>query len=397
MSQASKDNKIAYILGNYPGKIETFVLNEMKELGRMGFNIYVCPIHHVPMNDKSKAEWGLNAIYAEPFNLPWIILAHLSFMLFKPMLYLKCLLKHRSYGGKRVFLKSVYFAWVIQKLGIKHIHAHFGWTATDSARVIKRLTPVPYSFTAHQSDIHRKVERLEEKLKEARFVITCTRGNKEFISNKYGKEIGEKTHAVYHGVDLDLFSPKIIDADKELDIISVGNLFRVKGFCYLIEACWILSKKGILNSCIVVGEGEERHNLQEMIDGYDLKGKVKILKKVPQYELAKLYAKARVFVLPITVINGAPHGIPNVIAEAMAMGLPVVSSNVPNISELIEHDKDGILVREKDPEAIAEAIEKLLLDKKVREDLGKNARTKIEDKFNTKEHIHKIATLFLNN
>lgn len=93
--------------------------------------------------------------------------------------------------------------------------------------------------------------------------------------------------------------------------------------------------------------------------------------------------------------SGDRDGIPNVLAEAMAMGLPVISNDVPNISELIEHPRNGILVKQKDPEALSSAIEELLHDSGKREDIGRMARKKIEDEFNANEHIQRIANLFI--
>jgi len=387
-----KSKKVAYILGNYPGKIETFVLSEMKALKRMGFDIYVCPLNHIPLNGQVKGEF--NAIYAEPFNLSGIALSHLYFMLFKTVPYLKCLLRHRSYGGKRVFLKSTYFALAIKKLGIRHIHAHFGWTAADSARMICRLTDIPFSFTAHAADIYYLPDNLEAKLREAKFVMTCVRNNKAYISRAFGQTAGRKTEVVYHGVDMETFRPLRDAGGKVVDVLSIGNLVEKKGHRYLIEACGILKRKGVSLKCLIVGEGPEKERLVNIIKDMEIEDSVIIEGRRPQAELPVLYAKSKVFVLPSIITgDGDTDGIPNVLAEAMAMGLPVVSCDVPNISELIEHGKDGILVRERDAEALAGSIENLLLNEGMRENLGKNAREKIEKAFDAKEHIQKVASM----
>jgi len=387
--------KIAYILGNYPEKIETFVLNEMKELAQLGFNIYVCPIHHIAVNGKNETGWMPEAIYAESFNLAGIILSHLSFMLTRPVPYLKCLLRYRSYGGKRVFWKSAYFARSIKKLGIRHIHAHFGWTAADSARVISCLVDIPFSFTAHAADIYYLPDNLKTKLKEAKFVLTCVKNNKTYITKTYGQDLGQKVKVMYHGVDLETFKP-LNSADKDVDVLSIGNLVEKKGHRYLIEACGILRSKGVPLKCIIVGEGPEKEHLARLIKKLDLEKSVEIAGKCPQLELPSVYAKSKIFVLPsIITDSGDRDGIPNVLVEAMAMGLPVVSTDVPNISELIEHDKDGILVREKDPGALADAIEGLLNDSNKCAVIGRMARKKIGSEFDARKHAQRIAEAFL--
>ncbi|MBI3596516.1 MAG: glycosyltransferase family 4 protein [Nitrospirae bacterium] len=394
MDQAPNDKKIAYILGNYPGKIETFVLNEMKELERIGVGVYVCPIHHIPVNGKGKVEF--NPIYAEPFNLPGIILSHLSFMLARPVPYLRCLLINRSYGGKLVFWKSAYFARAIKKLGIQHIHAHFGWTAADSARVVSRLIGVPFSLSLHAADIYYLPDKLGRKLKEAKFVLTCVKNNKEYIRRTFGDSLADKVDVVYHGVDLETFSPRSVALGRAVDVLSIGNLVEKKGHCYLIEACGILKRKGISLRCLIIGEGPEKERLINIINELGLGGMVEIQPRRPQNELPQVYAGSKIFVLPSFITDkGDRDGIPNVLAEAMAMGLPVVTSDVPNISELIEHDKDGILVRQKDPEALAEAIERLLNDGKKRGAIGKMAREKVENEFDARKHIKRVAEVFL--
>ncbi|MFQ5754094.1 MAG: glycosyltransferase, partial [bacterium] len=183
----------------------------------------------------------------------------------------------------------------------------------------------------------------------------------------------------------------------EVDILSVGSLTKVKGFNYLIKACALLKDQGECFRCMIVGNGPEKEHLDKLITQLNLRDVVEIKDSVPHDKVKELYGDAKIFVLPLATIDGASHGIPNVLAEAMAMGLPVISCDVPNIAELIEHDGDGILVREKDAKALAASIEILLLNKEMREDLGKDAREKIEKEFDAKKHIQIFATLFSRN
>ena len=396
--QICQGKKIAYILGNFPCNIETFVLAEMKGLARIGYSIYVCPIHYIPLKDNSDKEWGLSPVYAEPFNLSGIILAHLFFIFIKSATYLRFLINNQSYGGKLVFLKSVYFAWIIKKLAIKHVHAHFAWVTTDSARIISRLADIPYSFTAHAADIYYLPDNLEEKIKEAKFILTCVKHNKVYIREKFGEESGAKVEVVYHGVDLDTFRLPADKPEKVVDVLSIGRLVEKKGFNYLIEAISILTKKGIPMKCLIIGEGPEKTNLVNQINELGLVGIVDISGNRSQDQLPSIYAGSKIFCLPsIITDSGDRDGIPNVLAEAMAMGLPVISSDLPNISELIENKKNGMLVREKDAKMLAISIEKLLINKKMREVIGINARSRIEEKFDAKKFQLKIAAIFTRN
>lgn len=170
---------------------------------------------------------------------------------------------------------------MIKKLGIKHIHAHFGWTATDSARVISILTGIPFSFSVHAADIYYHPDNLEQKLKEAKFILTCVKNNKAYISKAFGQNIGHKIYVVYHGVDLETFRP-LYGIDKVVDVLSIGNLVEKKGHRYLIEACGILKKKGIHLKCLIIGEGPEKKHLINMIKELKLENSVEFASKRPQ-------------------------------------------------------------------------------------------------------------------
>lgn len=390
--------RVTYVLGFFPGGIESFVFNELRELAKLGFDITLFSVYGKPSRNHNNEgiDWISRVVYAEPLYSIKLILSHLYFIFTKPRVYYSVLKKYQSFRGKRVFWKSVYFARQVMKKEVKHIHAHFAWVATDSARLISKLTGITYSLTAHQSDINRHADdNLYEKLKEAKFIFTCTKGNKEYLGEKFGEDIYKKTTAIYHGVNIERFAPNVSCESPEIDILSIGSLIKVKGFDYLIMACELLSQRGIRLKCLIVGKGPEKEHLEELITHLNLRDVAEIKDPIPHDNVKELYGNARIFVLPVTIVDGAPHGIPNVLAEAMAMGLPVVSCDVPNIAELIEHGKDGILVREKDPEAIADAIEELLNDTNKRAAIGQMAREKVEKEFDAGKHIQGFAEIFM--
>ena len=387
---------ITYVLGSFPAGIESFVFNELKELSKLGFNITVFSVYGKPQYNHGNFEWVSRTIYAEPLYSIKIICSHVYFIFTKPKIYYSLLKKYKSFRGKRVFWESAYFARQVIRRDIGHIHAHFAWVATDAARLIAKLAGTTYSLTAHQSDINRHADKnLYEKLKEARFIFTCTKGNREYLSERFDKDIYRKTTAIYHGVNIEKFLPNARRECPEIDILSIGSLIKAKGFDYLIRACNLLILRGISLKCLIVGKGPEKEYLKELIARLNLQGIVEIKDPVPHDQIHDLYGNTKIFALPVITIDGAPHGVPNVLAEAMAMGLPVVSTHVPNVPELIEHGKDGILVMEKDPDALADAIEDLLNDSNKCKIIGITAREKIKKEFNAHEHIQRIASKFL--
>jgi glycosyltransferase involved in cell wall biosynthesis len=385
---------IAYILGSFPGGNPPFIINEIKGLQKEGLDIVVCPIHKRGLSGRDANIDGIKALYADPIFSPKIIRAHFYYFFRKPGVYFKILLKNKVFGGKKIFWEGVYYARVINKIGIRHVHAHFAWNAADCARIIKRLAGVSFSMTAHQSDIHRFPERLSEKLEDAKFILTCTRGNKDYLEKKYGEKIGSKISVVYHGIDVSQFSPDIRKKEKDIDILSIGSLIKYKGFEYLIKACAEVKDRRLFRKCVIVGDGEDKDSLEALIRRLGLSDKVEIKDPVSHSEIAVLYGRAKSFILPITIIDGAPHGIPNVLAEAMAMGLPVIATNVPHIPELIENNKNGLLVADKDPLELANAIGEILSNEDLRSRLGEEARTKIISDFDGKTLARRIADIF---
>ncbi|MFA5197615.1 MAG: glycosyltransferase family 4 protein [Patescibacteria group bacterium] len=387
--------KIAYILGSFPGGTPPFIINEIKGVQKEGIEIIVCPIHKRDISGRDANINGIKTLYADPIFSPKIMMAHFYYLFRKPIIYFKLLLRNKVFGGKKIFWEGVYYARAMEKMGMRHIHAHFAWSAADCARIINKLTDIPFSLTAHQSDIHRFPERLSEKLEDAKFILTCTRGNKEYLAKKYGEKIGGKISVIYHGIDLSQFSPDIRKKEKDIDILSIGSLIKCKGFEYLIEACAQIKDRGLFRKCIIVGEGEDKDSLEALIWRLGLSDKMEIKGPVSHSEVTALYERAKSFILPITIIDGAPHGVPNVLAEAMAMGLPVITTHVPHIPELIENNKNGLLVVDKNLRELADAIGEILSNENLRSRLGEEARTKIISDFDGKIFTRRIADLFL--
>ena len=256
------------------------------------------------------------------------------------------------------------------------------------------MDSAPFSFTAHAADIYYLPERLESKLKAAEFALTCVKNNKSYIADTFGHHAASKVHVIYHGVDLDVFKPGIVPC-KSIDVLSIGNLVEKKGHRYLIEACEILKRKGIPLKCVIIGEGPEKPRLERMIHELRLEQQVQIEPRRAQTELPTTYAQSRIMVLPTVITaKGDRDGIPNVLLEAMAMGVPVISSDIPNLAELIENGWDGVLVPPGAAQSIAEAIQALLMDTNRSERIAARAMEKIRTNFDSKRNIQYVADMF---
>lgn len=286
---------------------------------------------------------------------------------------------------------------MLRKFGVNHIHAHFASIPTEYAMLASILLEIPYSFSAHAYDIY-KSDLLKEKIKHADFVLTCTAFNRDYLIRNSPGQSKEKINLVYHGLNLEKFKPDRKNSIPNI-ILAVGRLVEKKGFSYLISACGILKERGMGFKLIIVGEGPQRKELAEKVAKHGLDDFVEFAGTLDQKDLIPLYNKAGIFTLPCVVVSGGDRdGIPNVIVEAMAMELPVVSTTVSGIPEVVENNADGILVKPNDSEELAYAIKKLLLDEGLRIALGKRAREKVlkEEMFDGRKNGAKIAGMFLN-
>ncbi len=405
--------KIAYVLKGFPRLSESFIANEVRLLSAGGLNLHpfsikagdtladragLPPITYLPplssMSGKSLRLWLRENLFkfsgTQRFWIARYPARYLSTLAFA----FRCAWQYRRGRSlKKTFIREFLLASEIARQmisdgGYVHIHAHFCHDATTVAWMVSQLTRLPFSFTAHAKDIYQGSlnpgNLLERKLAGASFATTCTMANVDFLSNKTDKP--EKIHGIYHGLNTERFQPTIKPASQsagKVRIVSVGRHVEKKGFAYLIRACQQLVENGVDFQLDIIGEpGDQTGHLVDAIERLALGQRVRLHEPVAQQELARFYNEADVFVLPCIIVDdGDRDGIPNVMAEAMACGLPVVVSAISGIPELVEHNQNGILVPEKNVEALAAAIEALSLDAPRRSRLGQAARKTVETSF----------------
>jgi glycosyltransferase involved in cell wall biosynthesis len=317
--------------------------------------------------------------------------------------------KHRSREAgaplalKKVFLKEfVQAGWIadaVQRAGdVSHLHGHFCHGVATMTWFASRLTGLPFSFTAHAKDIYQAElnpgRLLERKLGAARFVATCTCANAQVLRARHPRP--DEVHAIYHGLDTEWFSPQRTTPGSEAPLLlSVGRLVEKKGFDRLVDACALLRRRGVAFRCLIVGEdGSAGAALRAQIDWLGLADRVQLQAAVAQDQLREIYRGAQAFALPCRVLeDGDRDGFPNVLAEAMAMGVPVVSTPISGIPEMIEDGVHGLLV-DGSPEALADAIERLLGDAALHARLAAAARARICERFDSRETTAALRDLF---
>lgn len=385
----------------YPKLSETFILEEILGLERLGEQLHIFAMqqptdaiaHDAVDRVRAPVTYLPEAI---PANCGTLLSAHLGLLLCQPRRYLSGLrtaLARR--GGVADFLRAGWLAHFLQRRGIAHLHTHFISRPADIGELVAAIG-VPFSISAHAKDIYLSAPAdLRRKLEAARFTVTCTEYNRQTLA---ALSPTADIHRMYHGVDGERFSPcrRCAPAEPPL-ILAVGRLREKKGFDTLIEACRRMKERGLPFLCEIVGYGEEHAALLLQIERGGLAGVVTLTGKLPHEGVIERYAHAAVFVQPSRIgQDGDRDGIPNVLLEAMAMQLPVISTRVSGIPELVRHEITGLLVEPDRPAELADAIARLLIDAPLRRRVGTAARVAVCEGFDNDRNLRLLKS-FLEN
>lgn len=409
-SETQNDHKgakrLVYIIGTYPLLTTTFIDREILQLRQWGVDIQVASIRRpppdVPLSD-TQLELQKDVLYLLPVNIFILALSHLYFAFTRPRAYLGSLfyLLTRAHPGfgERIktllhFGEGVYAAYLLREQDFRELHAHFIDRAATLTLVIGRLLGKPYSMSIHAAeDIFVHPILLDEKIEAARHVATCTQFNKMHIETLIGRNLEGKVSHIPHGLDINKYQPNGLDLPEIPFILAVGQLSERKGFSYLLQACHILKNHGVRFKCQIIGKGSQLQSLTDMIASLSLEDCVTLCGALPHEEVIDRYKKASMFVLPcVQSVDGNMDGIPNVLLEAMAMKLPVISTRVSAIPELIVDNVNGVLVEPEDPDELARAIQTLIESPQEAILLGRYGRESVMAEFDVASNVWRFAT-----
>ncbi len=295
------------------------------------------------------------------------------------------------------FQKGVFYTYTLRHEPARHIHAHFASAPAAVAATIGTITNRSYSISAHAHDIYTADSLLEHKIKQARFVVTCTAANKKFLAAKTDPN---SLHHIYHGLAIQDW-PFIVrnspNPTGPIRILTVARLVEKKGILYLLQAIALLREQLDIH-CTITGDGPLQKQLLQYVNQHGLQQQVTFTGAWPQDKVKALYQSHHLFVLPCLVAdNGDRDGLPNVLPEALASGIPVIATPVSAIPELITHRETGLLVQEKNAAEIAAAIQTLVLDPELYAHLARNGRQKVIQQFSMDHGIDQLYALFHQN
>ena len=391
-------HEVAYLLERFPSFGQTFCYREVTELERQGTKVHVYSIRR-PV-DEPKQDWDdqvVQRVHYLPDEHPLVREVDRSVREGEVPSAAEEALK--KWGRQSDFLRlyqAVYIGMRLRQDGIRHLHAHFAGMAARTAFWINQFFGIPYTFTAHANDIFAPkdfVISLTKLLGSASAVVTVSDYAAQFLRNRF-PEAAAKVHRIYNGVDLSRFHP--VDFGNGVpSIVSIGRLIEKKGFGDLITACRFLKPRGRDFICEIIGEGPLETALQSQIVNDGLESCVKLVGPQTQSQISLRLADATIFALPCTrEEGGGMDNLPTVIMEAMAAGLPVISTPLAGVPEMVENGVNGILVPEHDPEALGGAIEHLIANPEQARRFGDRGREIAREKFSIEASGRALRALF---
>jgi glycosyltransferase involved in cell wall biosynthesis len=387
----------AYLFERFPSFGQTFCYREVAELYRQGVAAPIFSIRN-PKGEPAQ-DWDtriVERVHYLPEEKELLDDVHRASK--KGQLSAEIIAALDEWGRRTDFLRlyqAVYVGLRVQEMKISHIHAHFAGMAARTAFWIAKFFPITFSFTAHANDIFapRNFEiGLDKLVAAARLVVTETDYAEKFLRERF-PERADRIHRVYNGLNLAEFGRATFSSDPP-SIVAIGRLIVKKGFANLIRACALLVERGRSFQCEIFGEGPLENQLRAQIEELGLQESIQLAGPKPQHELRARLAGASVFVMPsVPEDDGGMDNLPTVIMEAMATGLPVVSTRIGGIPEMVIDNQTGFLVQPEDAVALAGAIEKLTNDRSLGQKLGQAGYERAQALFSIEKNVRELCSL----
>jgi colanic acid/amylovoran biosynthesis glycosyltransferase len=400
--------RLAYMITGYPYPSHTFIQNEVRALRALGVDVTTF-VHRAATADEILSPADREAHDTtrplRPFRLGRYLRAHIGALVTNPGGYRRGLseaIRMRREGPQGLVWQLFYFGQAIvlwhhcRRAGLRHIHAHFANVGADVTLLAATVggPSWSWSFTMHGPTELYDVSwfRLASKVQSAAFVVCISDFARSQLMGLVGAEHWEKLTVVHCGVDTQALAPRTVGgtpADRPFGVLCVGRLVPVKGQLVLLEAIAEIVRSGHDVKLTLVGAGEMRDALAGASRRLGIETRVELTGPLGHPDVLHRIRTADVFCLP-----SFAEGVPIVLMEAMALGVPVVTTRVMGIPELVEDGVSGLVVSPGTFEALVDAMRRLIDDPGLRHSLGAAGRKRVESDYALATSAEQLRALF---
>ena len=393
---------VAYLANQFPSQVEPYIFAEIRELRRRGFEIIpgsarvssTCP-------DAELKSSVSETVYLQPLHL-WLLVraAWLCLRKFRKMrdLFARMLISGTEGPGRRARALlhtwlGAYYALLLEGRGVEHIHVHHGYFASWIAMVAARLMGISFSITLHGSDLLLHKAYLNTKLESCSFCVTVSEFNRQHILEHFPNIPPDKVIVQHLGI-----APRCLDSPvnsatpspASFVMLAVGRLHPVKDHAFLIRGCRQLKSRGMNCRCLIAGEGQERTQLEKLIEDLDLQAEVALLGHLSRRQLDFYYALA-----DLIVLTSRSEGIPLALMEAMARGKVVLAPNITGMPELVLDGKTGFLYRAGSLDDFVSRVEMIHKSRSALAPISSAAQQHVSQYFDRDKNLAAFGDLFL--
>ncbi len=407
----SSRSKVAVILKGYPRLSETFIAQEILGLQTAGLDLELISLRHPTDTKRHPVHEEITApvrylpeyVHHEPRRCfdAWLKARRLPGYRKARQIWLNDLWRDRTRNRGRRFVQAMVAAIELGE-DVGWLYGHFIHTPGSVTRYAAIMRELPFSISAHAKDIWTSPDwELSEKLDDAQWTVTCTKGGADHLGSLAANKGAVKL--LYHGLDLTRFPApgeeeigSLNDGstpDGTVRFLSVGRAVEKKGFDTLLQALSLLPTDLHWRWVHIAG-GPLLAELKRQGDDLGISAKLEFLGSQAQSRVLQAYRECDIFVLPCRIASdGDRDGLPNVIVEAQSQGVPVISTPISGIPELIEDGANGLLIEPDQPEKLASAIDQLSRNPKRRRVMGQHGIDIVHQKFNAATEINQLIDL----
>lgn len=402
--------RLAYVCSHYPLLSHSFILREVEALRALGAELSTFSVRRsdpAMLLSSSDRQAFVSTYALLPTSWRALASAHLRLFVTRPRRYLRTL-GYALRSGPRTLRGPLWQLFYFAEAGLlwaqcherelHHIHAHLANVGSDVALLAARLgggsgqrAHWSWSFTMHGPDefFDTRHFRLAEKVRDANVVVCISDFTRSQLMSLVDEDQWHKLRVIRCGIPTANFQPDEAEHEAEPEILCVGRLVPQKGHGVLLGAVSLLRDRGHPVRVVLVGTGPTREALERQAERLRIDAQVVFAGPVGQDAIKDLYARASVFCLP-----SFAEGLPIVLMEAMAMGLPAVSTRINGIPELVEDGRSGYLVAPGRADELADALERIIVDPALGRRFGRAGREKVLKEFDVGRSARQLDVLF---